>query len=103
MGKGNVPLAVRPFYFGTNLITLNKKGGGGARLIAVGNTLCRLVAKCFSSQVLDKVSAYLLPLQLVMESQEELRQLYTLLGVSCSSLMSLRVSLSLTFKIPSTP
>ena len=64
MGKGNVPLAVRPFYFGTNLITLNKKGGGGARLIAVGNTLCRLVAKCFSSQVLDKVSAYLLPLQL---------------------------------------
>ena len=39
------------------------KPAGGVRPIAMGETLRRLAAKCLHSAVLDKVSEYLLPLQ----------------------------------------
>ena len=42
--QGKVPTYIRPFFFGANLIALEKKDGG-IRLIAVGCTLRSLVAK----------------------------------------------------------
>ena len=41
---GEVHVEIRPFLFGASLTALNKKDGG-VRLIAVGCTLRRLVAK----------------------------------------------------------
>ena len=50
-------------FFGTSLITLNKRDGG-IRPIAMGNTLCCLVVKCLSAKVRQEMSAHLKPLQL---------------------------------------
>ena len=51
--SGKVPLPVRPFFFGANLIGLNKPDGG-IRPIAIGCTLRRLSAKCASSLYVKK-------------------------------------------------
>lgn len=50
IASGNVSPAVRPFLFGAKLIGLTKKDGG-VRPIAIGCTLCRLVAKYVSYSV----------------------------------------------------
>ena len=60
--SGNTPTSVRPFFFGANLIALQK--GGGVRPIAVGCTLRRLVAKVAGMKVMDEMAALLAPRQL---------------------------------------
>ena len=45
------------------MISLSKKDGG-VRQIAVGKTLCRVVAKCIGGRVIHSVGGDLAPLQL---------------------------------------
>jgi len=61
--SGNVPIVVRPVFFGASLCALTRKGGG-VRPIAVGLTLRRLIAKAACRVVKDKVVSNLLPNQL---------------------------------------
>ena len=60
---GHVPQFVQPIFFGANLIPLRKKEGGVCP-IAVGQTLCRLVAKCVAVQLIHTVGPDLAPCQL---------------------------------------
>ena len=60
---GKTPAAVRPFFFGANLVAL-QKNDGGVRPIAVGNSLRRLVAKVASARVVSEMSDLLAPRQL---------------------------------------
>ena len=43
--EGEIPFELRPYFFDAKLIAL-KKSDRGLRLTAVGNTFCRLSAKC---------------------------------------------------------
>ncbi len=61
--RGDVPQMVRPFFFAASLVALKKKSGG-VRLIAVGCTLRRLVAKIASRKVSDDMAELLPPSQL---------------------------------------
>ena len=61
--SGSILTSVRPFFFGANLIAIQKKGGG-IRPIAVGCTLRRLVAKVAGMKVVDEMAALLAPRQL---------------------------------------
>ena len=61
--NGNVLQEARPYLFGASLVALNKSSGG-IRPIAVGCVLRRLVAKCASSAIRDKMGSHLAPLQL---------------------------------------
>ena len=63
LAAGRLPDNVAPFFCGARLHAAKKKDDG-LRPIAVGNILCRLVAKCFASAVADKAAAYLAPHQL---------------------------------------
>ena len=60
---GKTPPSIRPFFFGANLIPLQKKDGG-VRPIAVGCTLRRLAAKVASSKVQEEMATLLAPKQL---------------------------------------
>ena len=60
---GRTPPSFRPYFFGANLIALQKKDGG-VRPIAVGCTLRRLAAKVASGKVLEDMAALLAPHQL---------------------------------------
>ena len=60
---GNVPIPARPYFFGANLIGLNKTDGG-IRPIAIGCTLRRLAAKCVCAEVKDDMGSFLFPVQL---------------------------------------
>ena len=51
------------FFFGVNLVALNKKDDGICP-IAIGNTLWRLAAKCASLLVRDEMAEVLAPAQL---------------------------------------
>jgi hypothetical protein len=53
LSRGQVPVTIRPLFFGANLTALTKKIGG-IRPIAVGNTLRRLAARCIGSSVRDQ-------------------------------------------------
>ena len=59
---GRTPPSFRPYFFGANLIALQKDGG--VRPIAVGCTLHRLAAKVASSKVLEDMAALLASYQL---------------------------------------
>ena len=61
--NGNVLQEARPYLFGASLVALNKSSGS-IRPIAVGCVLRRLVAKCASSAIRDKMGSHLAPLQL---------------------------------------
>ena len=61
--EGRVPAIVRTFFFGAALVALEKKSGG-MRPIAVGCTLCRLVAKISGKMVVGAVAELLSPRQL---------------------------------------
>ena len=61
--RGDVPSAVRPLFFGANLLAFNKKEGG-LRPIAVGNTLRRLSSKLASGAVMPQAAELLMPMQL---------------------------------------
>ena len=61
--QGNVPVEVKPYFFGASLVVLHKKSGG-VRPIAVGCTLHRLVVKMASRKVKDKMALLLSPKQL---------------------------------------
>ena len=63
LAKGSLPARVAPYFCGAKLHAAKKKDNG-LRPIAVGDLLCRLVAKCFASAVGAKVSALLAPHQL---------------------------------------
>ena len=60
---GGVTSPARHFFFGATLIALGKKDGG-VRPIAVGCTLCRLVAKCACNSVKQAMAALPVPHQL---------------------------------------
>ncbi len=60
---GETPAQVCPVFFGASLTALNKKDGG-VRLIAVGCTLHRLVAKMAGNAVMQRMGSLLAPLQL---------------------------------------
>ena len=60
---GKTPPSIRPFFFGANLIPLQKKDGG-VRPIAVGCTLRHLAAKVASSKVQEEMATLLAPKQL---------------------------------------
>ena len=60
---GDVPAEVRPLFFGASLVALHNKTGG-VWPIAVGCTLCRLVAKVASRLVRDEMVSLLGPRQL---------------------------------------
>ena len=55
-------MSIRPYFFGANLIALEKKGGG-VHPIAVGGTLRRLIAKVAAMKVLEEMGALLAPVQ----------------------------------------
>ena len=61
--QGKVPTSIHPFFFGANLIALEKKDGG-IWPIAVGCTLRRLVVKIAGNEVTDNMSSLLAPQQL---------------------------------------
>ena len=61
--EGKTPSFVRPFFFGTTLVALEKKDGG-VRPIAVGCTFRRLLAKCAGRSVMEEMGALLAPRQL---------------------------------------
>ena len=61
--SGNTPVSIRPFFFGANLIALQKKDGG-IWPIAVGCTLRRLAAKVAGMKVVDQMATLLAPRQL---------------------------------------
>ena len=61
--SGNTPVSIRSFFFGANLIALQKKDGG-IRPIAVGCTLRRLAAKVAGMKVVDQMATLLAPRQL---------------------------------------
>ena len=61
--QGDVPVDVRPLFFGASLVALRKKCGG-VRPIAVGCTLRRLVAKVASFLVVGDMASLLSPRQL---------------------------------------
>ena len=61
--NGLTPVSIRPYFFGANLIALEKKGGG-VRPIAVGGTLRRLIAKVAAMKVSEEIGALLAPVQL---------------------------------------
>ena len=61
--SGEVPVSIRPFFFGANITALQKKDGG-IRPIAVGCTLRRLVAKVAGARVMEEMGALLAPRQL---------------------------------------
>ena len=60
--SGDVPTCARPYFFGANLIGLNKKDGS-IRPIAIGCTLRRLVGKCACAFLSEDMSSFLSPLQ----------------------------------------
>ena len=60
---GDIPVEIRPFFFGASLTALNKKGGG-VRPIAVGCTLRRLTAKTASTAIMKRMGSLLAPRQL---------------------------------------
>ena len=59
----NVPPSVRPVFFGASLIPLQKEGGG-VQLIAIGQILHHLVAKCVAVRMMNYRGVNLAPLQL---------------------------------------
>ena len=61
--QGDIPLEVRPVFFGASLVALRKESGG-VRPIAVGCTLRRLCAKVASRMVRDEMADLLSPRQL---------------------------------------
>ena len=61
--SGQVPIWVRPFFFGAELFAFSKKDGG-MRPIAVGLSLRRLVAKAACRIVSERCAAFLKPRQL---------------------------------------
>ena len=61
--QGDVPVDVRPLFFGASLVALRKKCGG-VRPIAVGCTLHRLVAKVATFLVVGDMASLLSPRQL---------------------------------------
>ena len=60
--EGRTPDALKPFFFGANLITLKKCGG--IHPIAVGCRLRRLASKCASEHALKLILQMLSPVQL---------------------------------------
>ena len=58
--SGNTPVSIHPFFFGANLIALQKKDGG-IRPIAVGCALRRLAAKVAGMKVVDQMATLLAP------------------------------------------
>jgi hypothetical protein len=60
---GEVPQAVRAFFFGASLIGLPKEDGG-VRPIAIGCTLRRLAAKCVATTIKEEMGSLLRPTQL---------------------------------------
>ena len=60
---GEVPQAVRAFFFGASLIGLPKEDGG-VRPIAIGCTLRRLAAKCVATTIKEEMGSLLCPIQL---------------------------------------
>ena len=61
--NGNTPVSIRPYFFGAKLIALEKKEGT-VLPIAVGGTLCRLIAKVAVMKVSEEIGALLAPVQL---------------------------------------
>ncbi|XP_055330571.1 uncharacterized protein LOC129582962 isoform X1 [Paramacrobiotus metropolitanus] len=61
--NGKVPVDVRPFLFGANLVAL-KKPTGGIRPIAVGEVLRRLASKIISARCQEEMGRKLRPVQL---------------------------------------
>ena len=59
---GLVPLAMRPIFFGANLVALTKKSGG-IRPIAVGCIFRRLTSKVICFQFRNSISDFLQPTQ----------------------------------------
>ena len=60
---GRVPSAMTAYFFGANLLGLNK-ADGGIRPIAIGCTLRRLSSKCVGASVSEEMESQLFPLQL---------------------------------------
>ena len=60
---GHVPSTIRSLFYGASLCSLVKKGGG-VRPIAVGSTLCRLIAKAACHTEREAVVIKLVPSQL---------------------------------------
>ena len=60
--SGEVPVSIRPFFFGANITALQKKDGR-IRPIAVGCTLHRLLAKVTGARVMEEMGALLAPRQ----------------------------------------
>jgi len=60
---GRVPAVIKPFFWGASLFALSKEDGG-IRLIAVGCTLRRLVAKIAANQGNAEAATILAPHQL---------------------------------------
>ena len=50
--QGTVPFKIRRYFFGAKLIAV-KKPDRGLRPIAIGNTFCRLFAKCAGYHVFE--------------------------------------------------
>lgn len=63
ISSGEVPMDVRPIFFGATLIALRKKCGG-IRPIAIGNVWRRLTAKIICFRIRDSVNTFLSPHQL---------------------------------------
>ena len=61
--EGKTPPAIRPIFFGANLIALTKKSGG-IRPIAMGFTIRRLASKCACLYSLESIPQLLFPYQL---------------------------------------
>ena len=64
--EGDVPVSTRPYFFGANLVALEKKDGG-VRPIVVGCTLRRLVAKVAGREVMKEMVPCCSPGSWVME------------------------------------
>ena len=63
MLRGDIPVEVLPFLYGASLIAFSKPNGG-ARPIAIGNTLRRLVAKAAAHALKTAMKPKLFPFQL---------------------------------------
>ena len=62
MLAGKFDTDINSIIYGGRLIALSKKEGGG-RLIAIGNTIRRLTAKCANTHVIEERSKILQSIQ----------------------------------------